>query len=103
MNVAWIFEQWTHGDFDETGELPLNFGVGGMVETHLTKNEGGSYAHAYIESMCAGSGDEILCGVNEPEGDAPSVQFLPSDAINVTVGLRSSGDNARSAGVIYTL
>lgn len=98
MNVEWIFEIWTWGSFDET--LTLTTSDPSMVETYLTKKDGGDYAHAYISEICTEDGDEVLCGIND-EGDAPSVAFTGHGS--VTVGLRTTGGNHRSAGVVYSL
>ncbi|HSW74700.1 MAG TPA: hypothetical protein VLG16_02400 [Candidatus Saccharimonadales bacterium] len=101
MNIAWIFQQWTSGDFDETGTLTMGSNNGGMAETHLTQKDGGSYTHAYISETCTEDGDEVLCGVNEDEGSAPSIQFIGANTVEVVVGLRSTGGTAHSAGVIW--
>ena len=101
MNIAWIFQQWTTGDFDETGTLTMGSNNGGMVETHLTEKDGESYAHAYISETCTEDGDQVLCGVHDDEGSAPSIQFLGQNTVSVVVGLRATDDSARSAGVIW--
>ena len=101
MNVAQTFWMWTTGDFDETLALSLDPTQSYLVETYLTKTDGGDYAHAYISEICSGGGDEILCGVtNEP--DATSVAVL-SGNISVTVALRTTGGAHRAEGVLYTL
>jgi hypothetical protein len=102
MQADWIFEIWTSGDFDETITLALDHNNQHLVETYLTKKDGGDYAHAYISESCTQDGDQVLCGIHD-EGDAPSVEFLGPGAINVTVGLRTHGGNHRSAGAIFSL
>ncbi|HEV2402912.1 MAG TPA: hypothetical protein VGS08_01795 [Candidatus Saccharimonadales bacterium] len=102
MNAEWIFEIWTSGDFDETLTLATNSGVQNQVETYLTKKDSGDYAHAYIAEVCTEDGDQVLCGLND-ENTAPSVAFVGPGTINVTVGLRTTGGNHRSAGMICTI
>ncbi len=101
MEVVWDFEIWTNGDFDETITLALDPNKSHFVETYMTKKDGGDYAHAYIAEVCTQDGDQVLCGIND-EGSAPSVSFL-SGAINVTLGLRTTGGSHRSAGVVFSL
>jgi hypothetical protein len=101
MYAAETFWMWTTGDFDETLTMSLNPNQSYLVETYLTKTDGGDYAHAYISETCSGGGDQILCGItNEP--DASSVSVL-SGLISVTVALRTTGGAHRAEGVLYAL
>jgi hypothetical protein len=102
MNAVWDFELWTTGDFDETLTLALGPNNGYLVETYLTKTDGGDYAHAYIAEVCTQDGDQVLCGLNN-ESDAPSISFLSVGTISVTVGLRTTGGSHRSAGAVFAL
>ncbi|TMD59774.1 MAG: hypothetical protein E6I91_19720 [Chloroflexi bacterium] len=101
MNVVQTFWMWTTGDFDETLTLSLDPRQLYLVETYLTKTDGGDYAHTYISETCSEAGDEILCGItNEP--DATSVAVMSGD-ISVTVALRTTGGAHRAEGVLYAL
>jgi hypothetical protein len=104
MNFYTGVEFWVDNEgFDETFTVGLDNTATYLVETYLTKKDGGDYAHAYIAEVCTGGGDQILCGVNDEGADTtPSLQIL-SGAVSVTIGLRTTGGTHRSTAVIYSL
>ena len=104
MDFYYWVEMWVDNEgFDETYTVALDNTATYLVETYLTKKDGGDYAHAYIAEVCTGEGDEILCGLNDEGSDStPSIQNL-TGAVSVTVGLRTTGGTHRSAAAIYRL
>ncbi|HZT43328.1 MAG TPA: hypothetical protein VFA07_14250 [Chthonomonadaceae bacterium] len=101
MEVANTFWMWTTGDFDETLTIALDPSRTYLVQTYLVKTDGSDYAHTYIAEVCNQDGDQILCGVRD-EGDSDSVEII-SQAVSVTVGLRTKGGAHRAEGVVFAL
>ncbi|HZO89615.1 MAG TPA: hypothetical protein VFB38_14905 [Chthonomonadaceae bacterium] len=101
MELAATFWMWTTGDYNETFTLALDPNRSYLVQTYLVKTDGDDYAHTYIAEVCQQNGDEILCGVSV-EPDALSVEVI-SNAISVTVGLRTTGGAHRAEGTIFAL
>lgn len=104
MEFYYWVEMWVDNEgFDETYTVALDSTATYLVQTYLTKKDGGDYAHAYIAEVCSDGGDEILCGLNDEGSDStPSIQVL-TGAVSVTVGLRTTGGTHRSATAIYRL
>jgi hypothetical protein len=102
MDVYTTFWAWASGDYNETFTIGLRGArTGYLVQTYLTAKDGGDYAHAYIAETCTEAGDLIQCAISD-EGDADSVEILPSDAISVTLGVRTTGGYARAEGTIFS-
>jgi hypothetical protein len=102
MQAAWTYWLENTGDITGTQEMTLDPTQSYLVEGYLTKKNGGDYAHVYISEVCTQiSSDQIGCGEND-EGGAGIVAVL-SNAVSVTVGLRTTGGNHRAEGVIWQL
>lgn len=105
MNPVRTFSFWTSGAFTATRTYSLNPLKRYLITGGVTKTEGTSYSHAYISELCTGSGDVILCGVRDLNGDDDLrlTEFI-SNAVSVTVKFRSTGaGRRRMEGVLYEL
>ena len=105
MNPVRTFSFFTSGQATATRTYTLNPLKRYLITGAITKTDGIGYSHAYISELCTGSGDQILCGVRDLNGDDDLrlTEFI-SNAISVTVKFRSTGaGRRRMEGVLYEL
>ena len=111
MFVQSTFWMWTTGSFTTTTTVSLDRNRRYLVTGGLVGKEGGDYGQALITSVCTISGDHVLCGIRDDANSTPDsniknrglTEFLPPNAIRVTLKLRSSGGRHRAEGVVYDI
>ncbi len=84
--------------------ISLNPAKSYLVTGGLILKEGSNHARVYIGTVCTSSGDVILCGIRDIDGDAGlGVTEILTDTVRVTIKLRTTGGKHRAEGVIYEL
>ena len=106
MKVLGKFSIWTTGNIKITHSINLNRTKSYMIAGGLTLNQGADYTHAYISETEVTSGDQILVGVRDLDGDNIRLnvnEILAPSTTRVTIALNSKGGKKRFEGVLFEL
>lgn len=105
MNPVYWYWEWVIGSSDVTVKMSLNWTKKYLVTGGLTLTDDDDYAHVYISEICYyHGGDVVRCGIRDFSGDFHlSVHQFISDAISVTVKLKTKGGKHRAEGAVYEI